>query len=234
MEFRIPPVRRHLAPAGSGIVLRADALQQHLVRRLADHEGQRAVAIIGEEPVVPGFQHQARGHQDGFMPCPADLKEDLVLALELDFAVVNLAGEKHRAVNADQGVARSSRDTWTRREAICLEFHMRGQESCLRSDCRRRAGGFPFASLYPNARRANTRRRRRALHHAMGKSRDQSSESKSSAAAAKAASPWRTVSPWAADLKGSSAGMRSSQRCSVSFSWSEKSRRIRMRTFEAA
>jgi hypothetical protein len=39
------------------------------------------------------------------MPCPADLKENLVLALELDFPIVNLAGEKHRAVNADQGVA---------------------------------------------------------------------------------------------------------------------------------
>ncbi len=35
----------------------------------------------------------------------ADLEVDFVLALELNFAVVELAREKHRAINADERVA---------------------------------------------------------------------------------------------------------------------------------
>ena len=35
----------------------------------------------------------------------ADLEVDFVLALELDFAVVELAREEHRAINADERVA---------------------------------------------------------------------------------------------------------------------------------
>ncbi len=34
-----------------------------------------------------------------------DLEEDLVLALQLDFAVIQAAGEKHRAVKTNEGVA---------------------------------------------------------------------------------------------------------------------------------
>ena len=39
------------------------------------------------------------------MPCAAHLEEDLVLPLELDFAVVQAAREKHRAVDANQRIA---------------------------------------------------------------------------------------------------------------------------------
>ena len=101
----IAPVRRHLAAAGSGIVFRAHRLQQHVVGSDAEHEHQRAVAVIREEPIVTWFQHQTRRHLDGFVARAADLKEDLILALELNLAIVQTPREKHGAIDADQRVA---------------------------------------------------------------------------------------------------------------------------------
>src|SRR5439155_22135463 len=39
---------------------------------------------------------------DGFVARAGDLEVDFILALELNFAVVQAAGEKHRAVQADE------------------------------------------------------------------------------------------------------------------------------------
>ena len=98
-------MRRHLAAAGGGVVLCADGLEQHLVWRDAKHEGESAVAVVGEEPIVARLQHQARRDEDAFMPGTAHLKVGFVLALELDFAVVQAAREEHRAVEANQRFA---------------------------------------------------------------------------------------------------------------------------------
>ena len=46
----VAPVRRHLAAAGSGIILGADGLQQHLERRDAEHQAEGAVAVIRDKP----------------------------------------------------------------------------------------------------------------------------------------------------------------------------------------
>ncbi len=99
------PVRRHLASARSGIVFRADALEEHLVRRHAERKAESAIAIVGIDPVVSGLESETGGDKNGFVAGAADLEVDFVLALELDFAVVELTREKHRAINEDERVA---------------------------------------------------------------------------------------------------------------------------------
>ena len=91
VQLLVSPVRGHLAAAGVGIVGRADGFQQLLIRRHAQRQAERAVAIIGIEPVVAGPQHHAGGDQQGLMSGAGDLEENLLLALEQDLAVVELA-----------------------------------------------------------------------------------------------------------------------------------------------
>jgi hypothetical protein len=79
---------RHLPSARSGIGRRAGSLQQHLFRRHAEYQAERAIAVIRIKPVVPWPQNQSGRRLDGLMSGPADLKEDFVLPFEQDFAVV--------------------------------------------------------------------------------------------------------------------------------------------------
>jgi len=95
-------VRRHLASARRGIVFRADRGEQHVERRHAERETQRAIAVVGAEPVVARFQHERRGGQHRFVPGAADLKEDVVLLFELNLLVVKLARQEHRAVRGEK------------------------------------------------------------------------------------------------------------------------------------
>src|SRR5580700_5175317 len=99
------PVRWHLTSARGGIVLRADAFEKHFVSRHAERQAESAVAIVGIEPVVSGFENETGSDEYAFMAGAADLEVNFVLALELDFAVVELAREKHGAINADERVA---------------------------------------------------------------------------------------------------------------------------------
>ncbi len=101
LNFSIAPVRGHLAAAGCGVVFRADGLEHHVVGSDAEREHESAVAIVREEPIVGGLQDQAGGDESSFVSCAADLEIDFILALELDFAVVEAARKKHRAVDAD-------------------------------------------------------------------------------------------------------------------------------------
>ena len=52
------PVRGHLAAAGAGIVLGADCLQEHFERRDAEHQAERAVAIVGIDPIGAGTKNK--------------------------------------------------------------------------------------------------------------------------------------------------------------------------------
>ncbi len=99
-------MRRHLTPAGVGIVSGAHGFQQLLVRRHAHGEAERAIAIVGIEPVVARAQHQAGSHQQRFMSGAGDLEENLLLPLEQDLAIVELTRQVHQAVNVDQLLAR--------------------------------------------------------------------------------------------------------------------------------
>ena len=64
------PVARHLPAAGRGIGRRADRLQQHLERRDAEREDERAVAVVGEEPVVAGPEVPGEPEQQASWPAP--------------------------------------------------------------------------------------------------------------------------------------------------------------------
>ena len=95
MERTAAPVVGHLAAAAGRIGGRAHSLQQHRSRRNAQGQAQRAITIVGEDPVVAGTQRQPRAHLKSFVAGARDLEKNLLLALEQDFAVVHAAGEVH-------------------------------------------------------------------------------------------------------------------------------------------
>ena len=84
------------------------AFQKHLERRDAQREAQRAVTVVGINPIVAGSKNEPCRSLHAFMPRAADLKECLVLALELDFAVVDSPRKIHDAVNLKKIVARQA------------------------------------------------------------------------------------------------------------------------------
>ncbi len=124
-------MRRHLPAAGRRIVRGANRLQEHVVRRHAQHQHQRAIAIVGEKPVVAGLQQQTRRGENSLVPRTADLKEDLVLPLELDFAVVEPPREEHRAVDAYKRIAVEA-VVLRSVKSSCLDLDLRGHRVCLR------------------------------------------------------------------------------------------------------
>ena len=98
-------MRRHLPPAGTGVVARAHRLQQHVVGGRSQGQAERAVAVIRIKPVVAGLQGKGCGHAHGFMAGAGNLEEDLLLALQHDLPVVHPPGGIHVAVGFDQLLA---------------------------------------------------------------------------------------------------------------------------------
>ena len=92
----------HLASAGCRVGGCAHGLQHHFVRRNAQGQGQRTVAVIGIEPVVSGAEREPGGDLDRFVSGAGDLEEDFVLPLEEDFAVVDAARGVHQAEGLDK------------------------------------------------------------------------------------------------------------------------------------
>jgi hypothetical protein len=78
----IAPVGGHLAAAAGHIACGSDGLQQHFLNRIAQSEAERAIAIVGIEPVIAGLERHACGHQQGLMACTGDLKKDLLLPFQ--------------------------------------------------------------------------------------------------------------------------------------------------------
>ena len=108
VELLVAPVRRHLPAAGIRIVLGADRREQHLERRHAERQAQRAIAVVRIEPVVSGPQVHAGRGQHGFVSRAADLEKDQALVLELDFLVVDAPRQEHRAIRPQQIVRREA------------------------------------------------------------------------------------------------------------------------------
>ena len=108
IEPLVGPVRRHLTSAGAGIVGRTHGAKQHFIRRCAQRKTQRAIAVIGIEPVVAGLQHKGCGDAHGFVSRAGDLEEDLLLALEQDLAVVHAPRGEHDAVRVDELLTRQT------------------------------------------------------------------------------------------------------------------------------
>ncbi len=96
------PVRGHLAAAGIRIVGCAHGAEQHFKRSCAQGETERAVAIVGIEPVVGGLQRQGGSDSQSFVAGARDLEEDFLLALEQDLAVVEAPRREHDAIGIDQ------------------------------------------------------------------------------------------------------------------------------------
>src|SRR5450432_25468 len=96
------PVGGHLASTGAGIIGCAYGSEEHFVGRAAQGEAESAVAIVRIEPVVGGLESEAGGDAEGFVASPGNLKKDLLLALEEDFAVVDAARHVHEAVGVDE------------------------------------------------------------------------------------------------------------------------------------
>ena len=93
-------------PPEFGSSFAPDGAQQHLERRHAEREAERAVAVVRIEPVVAGLQRHAGGDEHRLVAGAADLEEDQALVLELDLLVVDLPRQHHRAVGAEQVVTR--------------------------------------------------------------------------------------------------------------------------------
>ena len=91
-------------PPDAGSAAAPTRLQQHFVRRDTQRQAQGAVAIVRIDPVVAGLEDHTRRHLDRFVPGAGDLKENPVLALQNDFAIVQPPRHLHqtRAVAACQ------------------------------------------------------------------------------------------------------------------------------------
>ncbi len=82
MQFAAAPVGRHLAAAAGRISGRAHGLQKHLFGRHAQRQAERAVPVVGQEPVVACAQRQPCAHLKRLVACTRNLEEDLLLPLE--------------------------------------------------------------------------------------------------------------------------------------------------------
>ena len=125
VEALVAPVRGHLPSAGAGVVFRADRAQQHLQRRDAERQAQRSIPVVRIEPVVSGLQAQTRGGDDRLVAGAADLEEDEALTLELNFFVVELPRQHHRAVGPKQFLARQAQRAGALAVADCRTLHAR-------------------------------------------------------------------------------------------------------------
>jgi len=84
----VAPVRRHLTSVRVWISLSADCGKQLFERSHAELQTERAVAIVGIEPIVTGLQHHAGSDEHGFVSCAADLEKNPVLTFELNLLIV--------------------------------------------------------------------------------------------------------------------------------------------------
>ena len=82
---------RHLAPTRRRIVGGADRLEQHLEGTDTEREHERAVAVVGEEPVVTGAQVASEAQQQRLVARTRDLEERAVLLAQRDLAVIEAA-----------------------------------------------------------------------------------------------------------------------------------------------
>ena len=232
IQLGVAPVGRHLAAGRRRIIFSAHRLEQHLVRCDAQHQAKRTVAIIGVKPVVSGLQQHAHRRHDALMPGPADLKEDTILALELDFAVVKPPRKLHGSIDPYQ--------IFTAQAVVLHRIEFVGLRACLYGHPEHlvangeRPNQTIIANLYrlyeillvpllvafafrPVDGSAATGCGPPGICYLGPCGLARSRDSNNSAVSSKPASPWSRILG-DASLKGSSVGKRSSQRCWVSFS----------------
>jgi len=84
-------VRRHLTTARGGVCRRSNRLQEHIRRRHAEREAEGTIPIVRKEPVDARTKGQSRTHLKSLVTGTGDLKEDLLLSLEQNLAIINPA-----------------------------------------------------------------------------------------------------------------------------------------------
>src|SRR5436190_11831485 len=92
-------MRGHLPAMRVWIGSSANRGLQLFERRHAELETERAIAVVGIKPIIARLQSHAGRNQNCFVSGAADLKENLVLVLELDLLVVKPARKIHRAIH---------------------------------------------------------------------------------------------------------------------------------------
>ena len=147
IEFRKAPVRRHLPPAGLRVSCGTHGHQQHVERRRAQSQAQRAISIVGIKPVVAWLQGKARCGANRFMARARDLEEDFLLALEQDLPVVHTPRRVHDPVGLNQPLAG---ETFV--GLACAPDFLVGHPSRLRI-C---LGRHPFSIVNPDRRLRNS------------------------------------------------------------------------------
>lgn len=95
---------RHLPAARGWILSRADGLEQHLLRSYAERQTEGPIAVIRIDPVLPRPQNQRGGNLHGLVSGAANLEKNAILALERDLAIIEPAGQMHRAIRVDEGL----------------------------------------------------------------------------------------------------------------------------------
>ena len=101
-ERPLGEVRRHLPAARGGIGFGAPGSRELLESGQAQPGGQRAVPVVGIDPVGLRPEQGGGSRGDGFVAGRADLEERLVLPLQGDFPLIHLPGGEHHPVGGSQ------------------------------------------------------------------------------------------------------------------------------------
>ena len=106
----------HLAVRGT------DRLEELVFNGVAKREANGSVPVVGEEPIVAGTHGHASSNEEGLVTGAGDLKEDLLLTLENDLAVIGSPREIHQAIELDQLLARQR----SFRRSVCRFLPLKG------------------------------------------------------------------------------------------------------------
>ena len=132
VEAAVAPVRGHLAPAGRGVVGRADRLQEHLVRRDAERQAQRAVAVVGKTQSTPGRRCMPAAARIASWPAPLIWKKIWLWFLSWISLSSSFRDRQHDPERAEQVVAGEAR-------LAGLREHVAGDSSVLDGGLHRRS-----------------------------------------------------------------------------------------------
>src|ERR1035438_4029560 len=108
VELKRPGTGKKIASSLDPLKIDAHGAEQHFVRSCAQGETERAVAVVGIEPVVAGLQHKGGSDAQGFVARARNLEEDLLLALEQYLAVVHAPRGEHDAISINQLLTRQA------------------------------------------------------------------------------------------------------------------------------
>ncbi len=96
------PVRGHLPTTRVRVIGGCHGREELLGGGHAEAEADGPVAVVEVEPVVGGPEHAGGGGEHRLVAGAGNLEEDPVLALQLDFLVIQPAREVHQPIKLDE------------------------------------------------------------------------------------------------------------------------------------